>query len=592
MFGHTLDNVISVLSPTWAARRAAHRNAFNHLKNSSGEHNSMKKLLSGNKGGYQAGHLDRLKGRRTPGGVHENDIDRNQIDVLRWRSWNLFRNCPQAKKICRTLGAKVIGSGLIPQSQAVTLDGKPFGAFRKRAREVWDEFCKECDFRGRPGSGGQSFAGMAKTTLRGTSLSGGVLYRFHRLDAKEQKRLGLALPLQVQLIHVDRLDRQKHGDGYFYGLKIDEQGRVQGFNVKKGGAAPSAEDSVYVPIAEMKHVLAEDDIDQLLGAPWFGAALLTMDDRRSYEGSELTAAELGSCVVAGYRLSGGQSQFGLQPNGANAGPTELCDADGNPVTHMQPGMFVNLGANGSLEMINSARPNSGAESFLNYLVRSEAVAVPGVKSSTLTGDYRQSSFSSERSADNDIWPEIEELQKWMGDSFCQPIYEECIKAAVVAGKFDDIAGFTTADFNKRLKQFLYTNWQGPVARSINPKDDALAAKARVQNATSSPQREASKAGADWQEIAQEVSEFIAYCKTLKLPDAYWQQALGLPVAASSVAAPEKPPVGETVERDEEEDEDELSEQDADDEMAANLARGRFISMNAVGQFPTPAGSAR
>lgn len=588
MFGHTLDNVISVLSPTWAARRAAHRNAFNHLKNSSGEHNSMKKMLSGNKGGYQAGHLDRLKGRRTPGGIHENDIDRNQIEVLRWRSWNLFRNCPQAKKICRTLGAKVIGQGLVPQSQAVTLDGKPYAAFRKRAREVWDEFCKECDFRGRPGNGGQSFAGMAKTTLRGASLSGGVLYRFHRLDAAEQKRLGLAIPLQVQLIHVDRLDKQKHGDGYFYGLKVDKQGRVEGFHVNRGGTDTDADTpAVYVPLAEMKHVLLEDDIDQLLGAPWFGAALLTMDDRRGLEHNELTASELGSCIVAGYRLSNGQNKFGLNGPGAAEGPTELCDADGNPVTHMQPGMFVNLGASGSLEMINPGRPNSNLEGFINHLVRSEAVAVPGVKSSTLTGDYRQSSFSSERSADNDIWPEIEELQKWMGESFCQPIYEECIKAAVVAGKFNDVEGFTTVDFNKRLKEFLYTNWQGPVARSINPKDDALAAKARVQNATSSPQREASKAGADWQEIAQEVAEFIAYCKTLKLPDAYWQQALGLPVAASGVAATEKPPVGETVER----DEDELSEQEADDEMAANVARGRFIGLNAVGQRSTPAGFA-
>src|SRR6185436_17716977 len=98
--------------------------------------------------------------------------------------------------------------------------------------------------------------------------------------------------------------------------------------------------------------------------------------------------------------------------------------------------------------------------------------------------------SSERSADNDAWPELEEIQDWFACGFYQPIYEEVITAAVTAGLFDDVKGFSTADFAERKRDYLNTHWQGPVPRSINPKDDADAARQRVRNATSSPQIEA------------------------------------------------------------------------------------------------------
>ncbi len=153
--------------------------------------------------------------------------------------------------------------------------------------------------------------------------------------------------------------------------------------------------------------------------------------------------------------------------------------------------------------------------------------MPGVKSSTLTGDYRNSSFSSERSADNDIWPEIESLQDLFALNFCQPIYEAVIKAAVLAGKFADVPSFSTTDFEARQREYLQCNWQGPVSRSINPSDDAEAARKRIQNGTSSPQRECQKLGVDHLEVLQEQAQHIEEAKGLGLPDDVWQQNLGI-----------------------------------------------------------------
>ena len=419
MLGRALDNLVSVISPKWALQRIAHRDAISRVKAvSNGRHRAMEEMIgSSRKGGYEAGKADRLKGR-TVGCTHENDIPSEQIDRLRWRSWQLFRNNPQARKICRTLGAKVIGRGLSPQPQATTETGEPFVEFRKRARQIWDEFAKEADFRGKPGRGGQHLTSLSKTALKAVMLSGGALYRFRHLDRAAQRALGLLVPLQIQLLHIDRLDTNADGPNQFRGVELDSSGKTIAYHVLTSSNANS-ETTVRVPAAEMGHLLAEDDIDQILGAPWFGAALLTMDDRRNYEYSELIAAEMGSCIVAGYRRSAGHTAgIGLPGSEANY---DLTDADGNPITHLQPGMFIDLGQSGELQMVNPQRPNSMAGEFIAHLLRTEAVSMPGIKSSTLTGDYRNSSFSSERSADNDTWPEIEEIQDWFAVGFCQPI---------------------------------------------------------------------------------------------------------------------------------------------------------------------------
>lgn len=528
MLGTILDSMVGVISPRWAVSRIAHRNILTRMRNTaSGRHESMERMIgSRSAGGYEAGKTNRLT-RKNLGSAHENDLPRDQINMMRWRAWNLFRNNPQARKIVRTLCAKIVGKALCPQPQATMQDGSAFVAFRQRARQVWEEFSKEADWRGKPGRGGQPLTMLMKTALKSIVLSGGVLYRFRNLTVQEQKRKGLLLPLQLQLVHVDRLDEQKHdGVSLFYGVDLDNDGRPSGYHILNGGVTKTTgQESSRVPAAEMGHLFMEDDIDQLLGSSWFSAALLTMDDRRQYEYSELTAAEMGACFVAGYRRSSGQSQFGLQ-NPDSEG--SLTDADGNAVTRMQPGMFLDLGATGEIDLLNPNRPNSGAEAFLSYLMRSEAVSMPGVKSSTLTGDYRNSSFSSERSADNDAWPEIEELQDWFSGGFSQPVYEAVITAAVTQTTlFDDVEGFSVQDFQERKRDYLRTNWQGPVARSINPKDDANAAGIRVKRMQSTPQRECAKVGQDWREIILEFKEYIQACQDAGLPDDIWQQALGI-----------------------------------------------------------------
>lgn len=484
--------------------------------------------LTGGAGGPEAGKTNRLAGRLAGVKQTQNSIDRANIANIRARSRQLYLDNPHARKICTSLASKVVGCNSRPQSQAVLPDGQPHIAFRKRATELWDAISQEIDYRGKPGRGGQSMADMMKTAFISTILDGEALAQFRSADltgVDEKLRMRERMPdLRIQLIHAERLDDSVTDDNTFAGIELDSSDRPVAYRIlNRHPADPRGADrSQFTRVAaqQMIHLYVVEDADAFRGMPWFSAALFKIRDIGDYEFNELTAAAMSSCVVMSVTPATGQSSdFGLE-----SPTTDLEDADGNTLTHMQPGMIFR---GKDISGFDPGRPNPGLIGFVQHLLRSVAVSVPGIKGSTLTGDFRGSSFASERSADNDAWPEVKCLQDWFHGNFSQPIYERVISEGVLSGWFDGVENFDETEFFENQRNYLGTQWQGPVALSINPKDDAKAARERIRNGSSSVQREASVLATDWRQVLAEHAEFIKEAKRLGIPDDVIAQALGI-----------------------------------------------------------------
>ena len=523
MTPNRLDKLIAYFSPRSGLARLAARATMQQIE-----------ALTGGNAGYNAGKVNRLTHGRFGSNINENAVPREQVDRLRWQSWDLWRNNPHARKIVRTLEAKVVGVGLHLQSQAMRADGTAHVEFRERAKLVYEAACKTIDTLGLPGRGGQSMCGLQKQALRSVVLSGELLYQPRLLTIQEARERGATVPIELRMIHAARLVGTMFvtgagvapGNRVFRGIEVTPAGRRAAYwllNTHPSEAFLTGSDyeAHRIPADQIGHLYVAEDVDQLRGVPWFAAAIMQMGATGDYQFNELKASALASCVVMGYRRGTGQTQFGT----AVPDDWDLTDADGNKITAMQPGMLLDLGQNGAIEGFNPSRPSTSAEAWINHMIRSTSTALPGVKSSTLTGDYRNSSFSSERSADNDAWPELNGIQEWMAEGFCQPIYQQIIRAALLAGLFDDV--IDTAEYMERESELVAATWQGPVALSINPVDDADAARARVRNGTSSPQREASKVGGNCWEIMSEVKEYIERGLAVGLPEDFVYQAIGI-----------------------------------------------------------------
>lgn len=527
--GQFIDHCIGIVAPRYALSRLAARQMSWTLESwgGNGPH------------GYDAGKKTRLTKGWMGANQNENSIPRGQVDQLRWNSWELYRNNPHARKICRSLEAKVVGRGLSPASQAIRKDGTAHIEFREAVAHLWAEIGDELDVRGAPGRGGQCVADLQKTALRAVILGGEVLYSGKRRSPRDAAERGLTIPFQLQLIHAQRLaniSRESGNENEIYqGIELNSDGSRAAYHLfdRHPSEQGAGMEPARIPASRIGHLYVADDVDQLRGVPWFAAALLQMRDTSDYQYNELKASALAACIVLGYRRSTGQSQFAL-----NAPDNwDLTDADGNKISHIQPGMFLDLGMNGQIEGFNPARPSTSAEAWINHMIRSTATAVPGVKGSTLTGDYRNSSFSSEKSADNDAWPEIEGLQDWFVWNFMHPVYQEVVRTALLSGYFAGVV--TDSEFADNEKAFLAADWQGPVALSINPTDDAKAAALRVQNGTSSPQIECRKLGRDWRRIQRDLDEYMQNATALGLPEEYVSSVFGTeppkPEAASEPA---------------------------------------------------------
>lgn len=514
-----IERAISLISPQWALSRFMARASLQQIEG-----------VVGGKTGYDAGKLNRYTKGRLGAETKEHAIPGEQIHRLRAQSWDLWRNNSYARKIVRSLQSKVIGRGLVPESQATMEDGSPHVQFRARAKQLWKSLESGFDARGLPGRGGLTMAGIQRIALQATILSGETLSRLVPLSKSTQQQRDLPIPLAIQLIDSARLadshnpvtGEVDNGNIVYRGIELDQDGNRVAYWIHKyppGMPNATAEVAVRIPAEQIAHLFVEDDIDQIRGVPWFAPGLLSFRDTGDLQYNVLKASAMAACVVLAYRKPTGAPRFGLaesmETNPTSADGTDLTDADGNSITKIQPGMFVNLGKDGDLQGFSPNQPNTNAESFVQHMLRGIASGVPGIKASTVTGDYRNSSFSSERSAENDVWPEIEALQEWFTCSFCQPIYEAVIRAGVLSGYFEGIV--TAEEFSQDPCRFIRAKWQGPVSKSINPTDDVKAAGMRMQYGLSSLQQECAALNVNWLDNLNDIAELYETADEKEIP---------------------------------------------------------------------------
>jgi lambda family phage portal protein len=481
----------------------------------------VNKLLGTAKGPYAAANLNRLNHTRYVI-QKENEVSGSRLDFLRAQSWDLYRDNPSCRKIVRSLEAKVIGKGMHPESLATNADGTPNTLFRERAMQLWEELQSGFDSRGMPGKGGLTMGCQQRLALRTAILSGDTLYRIKPITEAEQRQRNLPVAIVLQLVDSCRLadeseiqiQQLRQGHFIFRGVEFNAQNERVAYWVKNNTIIDAAEapaTATRVPAEKMGHLYIEEDIDQARGVPWFSSAILRARRTDDLEFNVLTASAMASCIVAAYSKPTGSGKFGLnqgvEHNGTSADGTDLTDSEGNQVSKIQPGMIVNKGKDGDFQLLSPSQPNMNPEAFVQHLQRGTASAMPGTKASTVTGDYRNSSFSSERSADNDCWPEIQIVQEWFASHYCQPIWETVLRTAIMEGYFDGIV--SAEEFQESPNRYSIANWQGPVALSINPRDDAEAASARIRGGLSSLQMECAKVNTNWRDVLNDIAELYA-----------------------------------------------------------------------------------
>lgn len=349
---------------------------------------------------------------------------RGSLKALRARSRQLGRDNDYVRGAFREFQNNIVGQGIPFQSQVRKQRGKALDELVNDAIEIaWARWSKKetCDVAGR-----LSFCDIERLLVKSLVENGEVCVR-----KIYQSFGGSKIPFALELIEADQLDDDYNGTGpsgnvIRMGVEIDSWGRPVAyyFHTQHPGdyGVPHARRETNrkrIPANEIIHLFIQDRIGQNRGIPWLVSAMIRLRHMQGYEEAEIVAARSAASLMGFIETDQGELR-GEDVQGEQR------------VTVFEPGVFKQLNPGEKMNVPNIQRPGTQFDPFMRAMLRGVAVGL-GPAYTSISGDFSQSNYSSERAAllkERDLW---RALQAWLIRNFHQPVFEAWLDVAVLSG---------------------------------------------------------------------------------------------------------------------------------------------------------------
>lgn len=486
--GRFIDRAVGAISPERAIKRKVARQKLEILNTGYSHHGAsqIKKSL--------IGWLSR-------GGDADSDIVAN-IPKLRERSRDLIMGMPIATGAVKTIRTNVVGAGLRLNA---AIDYEYLGLTSEEA-DRWEvnterEFRLWADSKNCDVSRTMTFGQVQGLVLISALASGDVFVTMPLIP-----RPGSVYDLRVSLIEADRVSDPfpaQPGKNIYGGIELNEYGEAVACYIER--AHPLAKnrnvkrewDRVEFYGSEsgrcnVLHVAQDwERPGQRRGAPLLSPVIETLKQLGRYSDAELMAA-----VVAGMFTVFIRSQTPESPIGEAIPFGEQVDHDDPGSIELGPGAIVGLGDGEDIVVANPSRQNAAFDPFVTAILRQVGTALE-IPYELLIKHFT-ASYSASRAALLEAWKMFRMRRVWMVQSFCQPIYEEWLAEAVAKGRIH-APGF----FEDPVIRAAWSGakWYGPSQGHLNPLQEAMAAKVRIEEEISTREREAAEfSGESWEDI--------------------------------------------------------------------------------------------
>ena len=350
-----LDRAISDVAPRWGLARARSRAVMGFLQ----------------AGGYAGASRERrgLMGWSTTRGDADTDT-LPDLDALRSRSRDLYRNTPLATGAVNTVTTNVIGSGLRLQAR---IDREYLGLDDETAdgweRRVEREFSLWADSHDCDATRVDDFYGLQSLAFLSTLLSGDVFVNLPMIRAK-----GRPYDLRLQMIEADRVmnpDNRLEDEKLAGGVEVDIYGAPVAYHVanRHPGAWQLNDGFKRIPAFGDKtgrrnilHLYTRLRPGQRRGVPYLAPVIETLKQLGRY-----TEAELMAAVVSGMFTVFIKTDTGEGIDSPLSQEEKITD---DPrIYEMGYGLITELKKNEDIAMANPQRPNQAFEPFMQAIIR-------------------------------------------------------------------------------------------------------------------------------------------------------------------------------------------------------------------------------
>lgn len=249
-----------------------------------------------------------------------------------------------------------------------------------------------------------------------------------------------------------------------------------------------------IPADEIIHGFLPEMVGQKRGLPWMATGLFRMKQLVGFEDAAIVNARVGAAKMGFIQWKEGH------------GP----ELDDDEAEHLQmdgdPGSFPVLPEGAELKEWNPQYPAGEFATFNKAMLRGIASGF-GVAYNNLANDLEGVNFSSIRQGTLDEREHWKELQEWLIESLCQPVFEAWLPRALLAGLITVKGRPLKAE---RVDRYSDVAWQPRRWQWIDPQADVNAAVASKNNLLMSPGQIIREQGKDpssvWREIAADIEE--------------------------------------------------------------------------------------
>ena len=398
---------------------------------------------------------------------------------MRDRARDLYRNNPYARKAVECWVTNLIGAGWSFKAKQARRNGKQ-GERVTELMRVWMMNPRQCDYYGL-----QNFDGLMAQVVRTWKESGEVLIRFRTPSAAVMRRLGLVVPLQLQVMEGDWIDESHDtpgGENEEYtkrGIVYDAQDqrtRYWLYNYHPGEGAVRATNIVSntVPAEQIIHLFTPERPGQTRGVTCLAPVMLRLRDLGDLLDARLMKEKVAACLAAAV----------VDLDGTSDQKSTIGD-------RIEPGGIVRLGPGQDIRTINPPAAGEIDRVIRTYLL--EIAAGIGITYEELTGDYSGGSYTQGRLG----W--IGFQRRLMSDTWQ-------VLAPIV---FDRVweAWATAASSVGIATDGLSADWTPPRRELYDPQSETSSTISRVRAGLLAPQEAIRADGFEPDEVLRQLAEW-------------------------------------------------------------------------------------
>jgi lambda family phage portal protein len=378
---------------------------------------------------------------------------------MRDRARDLQRNNPWARRIVQVWSDNLIGEGWSFKAK----DGRSNGRRGKAATKLMQEWMKDplqCDYYGKA-----NFDGLMAQVVQAWKGGGEVLIRWRTPSSATMRRLGLRIPLQLQVMEGDWIDEAndtpggENGEYTKRGIVYDAEDKPKAYwlyNYHPGESALRVTSTLSntVPADQIIHLFTPERPGMTRGVTSLAPVMVRLRDVQELMDARLMKEKIAACLaVAVVDLDGTSNQKSTIGN------------------RIEPGGIAHLGPGQDIRAINPPQANELPATIKAYLL--EIAAGAGITYEELTGDYSGGSFTQgrmgwigfQRRLKSDTWQSLE-------PTVFRRIHQWWFLAASSAG--------VSADG-------LVGDWTPPKRELFDPQSETSSTRDRIRSGLLPPQ---------------------------------------------------------------------------------------------------------